>query len=194
MRPWANGTLVIKRVVILLFSHVQRFLTPWTATCQTSLSFIISRSLLKTHVHWVGDAIQPSPSLWSPSPALIFPSIRVFSNELVLHIRWPKYWSFSFSISPSNEYLGLISLKIDWFNLFAFPRDSQEPSSAPQFEGINSWVLCLLYGPTLTSIHDYWKDHSLHPYANGGKSNVVAMEVCVCKHISVAALSDGKLR
>ena len=73
------------------------------------------------HVHGVYDAIQPS-HLLSPlsSPALtIFPSIRVFSNEFVLHIRWPKYWSFSFSISPSNEYWGLISFRIDWLDLFA---------------------------------------------------------------------------
>ena len=74
--------------------------------------------LPQTHVHRVNDAIQPSHSLSSPSPpAFNFPSIRVFSNELVLHIRWPKYWSFSFSISPSSEYSGLISLRIDWFDL-----------------------------------------------------------------------------
>ena len=72
----------------------------------------------QVHVHWVGDAIQPSHPWSPPSPcAFTFPSIRVFSNESVLHIRWPKYWSFSFSISPSNEYLGLISFRIDWFDL-----------------------------------------------------------------------------
>ena len=72
----------------------------------------------QTHVHWVGDAIQPSPPLSSPSPpAFNLPRIRVFSKESVLHIRWPKYWSFSFSISPSNEYSGLISFRIDWFDL-----------------------------------------------------------------------------
>ena len=73
----------------------------------------------QTHVHCVGDAIQPSHPLLSPSPPPIFPSIRVFSNESALRIRWPKYWSFSFSISPSNEYLGLISFTIDWFDLLA---------------------------------------------------------------------------
>ena len=72
-----------------------------------------------THVHRVGDAIQPSHPLSSPSPALVFPSIGVFSSESVLHIRWPKYWSFSFSISPSNEYSGLISFKMDWLDLLA---------------------------------------------------------------------------
>ena len=80
----------------------------------------------------------------------IFPSIRVFSHELVLHIRWPKYWSFS--ISPSNEYSGLISFRIGWFDLLA--RDSQESSPTPQFKSISSSVLSFLYGPTLTSIHD----------------------------------------
>ena len=88
----------------------------------------------------------------------IFPSIRVFSNESVLCIRWPKYWSFSFSISPANEYSGLISFRMDWFDLLAgTPRDSQESSPAPQFENINSLVLSLPYGTSLTSVHDYWK-------------------------------------
>ena len=73
----------------------------------------------QTHVHWVSDTIQPSHPLSPPSPALVFPSIRVFSNESALPIRWPKFWSFSFSISPSNEYSGLISFRIDWFDLFA---------------------------------------------------------------------------
>ena len=89
----------------------------------------------------------------------IFPSIRVFSSELVLHIRWPKYWNFNLSISPSNEYSGLIPFRIDWFDLLAV-RDSQESSPTPQLESINSLSLSLLYGPTLTSIHDYWENHS----------------------------------
>jgi len=71
--------------------------------------------LAQTHVHWVNDAIQPSHPLLSPSPASIFSSIRVFFNESALHIRWPNYWSFSYSISPSNEYSGLISFRMDWF-------------------------------------------------------------------------------
>ena len=76
--------------------------------------------LAQTHVHQIGDAIQPSHPLSSPSPpASVFPSIRVFSRESVLHIRWPKYWSFSFSISPSNEHSGLISFRMDWFDLLA---------------------------------------------------------------------------
>ena len=72
------------------------------------------------HVHQAGDAVQPGHPLSSPSPpALNLPSIRVFSNDSILHIRWPKYWSFSFCISPSNEYSGLISFRIDWLDLFA---------------------------------------------------------------------------
>ena len=74
----------------------------------------------QTHVHWISDAIQPSHPLLSPSPpASIFPSIRVISNESALHIRWPKDWSFSFNISPSNEYPGLISFRMDWLDLLA---------------------------------------------------------------------------
>ena len=89
------------------------------------------------------------PLLLLPS---FFPSIRVFSNESALCIiRWPKYWSFSFSTSPSNEYSGLISFRIDDFDLCS-PRDFQESSPTPQFKSVSSSVLSLLYGPTLTSI------------------------------------------
>ena len=84
----------------------------------------------------------------------IFPSIRVFSNESVLPIRWPKYWSFSFSISSSNEYSRLISFRMDWLDLLAV----QGYSPTPQFKSINSLALSFLYSPNLTSIHDYWKN------------------------------------
>ena len=87
----------------------------------------------------------------------VFPRIRVFSRESVLYIRWPKYCSFSFSINPSNKYAGLISFKIDWFNLAV--QGTQEFSPTPQFKTINSSVLSFLYGPILTSIHDCWKNH-----------------------------------
>ena len=97
---------------VQLLSCVQLFVTPWTTAHQASLSITNSQSLPKTHVHWVSDTIQPShprhPLLLVPS---IFPSIRVFSNESALRIRWPKYWSFSFNISPSNELSGLIFLQ-----------------------------------------------------------------------------------
>ena len=105
---------------VQLLSHVQLFETPLTAACQASLSIANSWTLLKLMSI---ESVMPSnhlilchPLLFLPS---IFPSIRVFSNESVLHIRWPKYWSFSFSISPSNEYSGLISLRMDWLDLLA---------------------------------------------------------------------------
>ena len=101
--------------VVKLLSRIQLFGTPWTAACQASLSFTIFQSLLKlTSI----ESVMPSNHLIFCHPLLlppsIFPRIRVFSNELALRIRWPKYWSFSFSINPSNEYLGLISFRMDW--------------------------------------------------------------------------------
>ena len=97
------------------------------------------------------------PLLLSPS---IFPSIRVFFNELVLRIRWPKYWSFSFSISPSNEYSGLISFRMFWLDLLAVQGTLKSLLQHHSSKSINSSVLSFLYSPTLTSIDDYWKNHS----------------------------------
>ena len=112
----------------------------------------------RTHIHRLNDAIQPSHPLLSTSPSdPIPPSIRVFSNESTLPMRWPKYWSFSFSIIPSKEIPGLISFRMDWLDLLAV----QGSSPTPQFKSINSSALSLLDSPTLTSIHDYWKNHSL---------------------------------
>ena len=105
---------------VQLFSRVQLFATPWTAAYQASLSITNSQSLLK---FMSIELVMPSNHLILCCPLLllpsIFPSIRVFSNESVLCIRWPKYWNFSFSIRPSKEYSGLISFKIDWFDLLA---------------------------------------------------------------------------
>ena len=123
-------------------SCVRLFVTPWTATCQASLSITNSWSLLKLMSI---ESVMPSSHLILCYPlllpALIFPSIRVFSNESVLHIRWPEYWSFSFSISPSNEHLGLISFKDGLVGSPCSPRDSQESSPTPQFKSINSSAL-----------------------------------------------------
>ena len=142
-------------------SCVQILVTPWTAASQASLSIIKSWSLLKLIST---ESVMPSNHfilscllLLLPS---IFPSIRVFSNESILRIRQPKYRSFNVSISPSNEHSGLISFRIDWFDLLAVQEDFQESSPALQFKSINSLALSLLYGPILTSIHDYWKNHS----------------------------------
>ena len=140
-------------------SHVWLFVTPWTAARQASLSITNSWSLLKLmsieSMIPYNHLILCCPLLLPPS---IFPSIRVFSNESVLRIRWPKYWIFSFNKSPSNEYSGLISFKNGLVGSPCYPRDSQESSPTPQFKNINSSVLSFLYSPTLTSIHDYWKN------------------------------------
>ena len=139
-------------------SRMGLFATPWTAARPASLSITNSWSLLKLMaIEWV----MPSKHLILCLPLLlpsIFLSIRVFSNESALDIKWPKYWSFSFCISPSNEYSGLISLRIDWFDLLSV-KDSQESSPTPQFKSINSLALSFLYGPTLTSICNFWKNH-----------------------------------
>ena len=111
----------------------------------------------QTHGNRVGDAIQLFHPLLLPS---IFPSIRVFSNESALGLRWPKYWRFSFSISPSNEYSGLISFMIDWLYLLAVQETLKSLHHPPQFKSISSSVLNFLYGPTLTSIHDNGKNYS----------------------------------
>ena len=120
----------------------------------------------QARVHWVGDAIQPSHPLSPHSlPSFSLSQKQVFSNGLALLIRWPKYWSYSFSISPSNEHSQLISFRIDWFDLPAVQgTDSQESSPAPQITSINSLALSLLYGPTLTFKHAYWENHSFWLY------------------------------
>ena len=133
---------------------------PWTAAHQASLSITNSWSLLKL---MSTDSVMPCNHLVFCHPPLllpsIFPSMRSFSNESVLHIRWPKYSSFS--ISLSSEYSGLISFRFDWLDLFAVQGTlTSLLQQTPQFKSINSSVLSFLYGPTLTSIHDYWKNHS----------------------------------
>ena len=138
---------------------------PWTGA-HVPLPFTISWSLLKLmsieSMMLSNHLILCCPLLLLPP---IFPNIRVFSNELTLCLRWPKYWSFSVSISPSSEYSGLISFRIDWFDLLVV-QGTLKSSPAPQFESINSSALSIFYGPTLTSIHDYWKNH---PYMTTGR-------------------------
>ena len=110
------------------------------------------------------ESVMPSNHLILCHPLLllpsIFPSIRVFSNESALRNRWPKYWRFSFNISPSNEHPGLISFRMDYLDLLSV-QWTLKSSPTPQFKSINSLALSFLYSPTLTSIHDYWKNHSL---------------------------------
>ena len=129
--------------------------------------------LAQTHVHWVGDAIQPSHPLL-PSRILllpsIFPSIKVFSNELALLIKWPKYWSFSFIISPSNEHSGLISFRMDWLDLLAVQGTLK---SLLQHHNSKASILqsSAFYGLTLTSVHDYWENHSFDYLTYEGKNS-----------------------
>ena len=115
----------------------------------------------QSHGH---PSVMPSNNLILHCPLIhppsIFPSIRVFSNKSVLCISWPHYWSFSFRISCSNEYSGLISFGMDWLDLLAV-QGTQESSLTPQFKSINFLVLRFLYSSTLTSIDDYWKNHNL---------------------------------
>ena len=161
MSEWRKPDLII-----LQFSSVHSLTcvwliaTPCTAARQASLFITNSRSLLKLMSI---ELVMPSshlilfhPPLFPPS---IFPSIMVLSDESVFRIRWPKYWCFSFSISPSNEYSGMISIRMEWLNLLAvqgtlmslFQHHSSEASILRCY---------FLYIPTLTSIHDYWKNHS----------------------------------
>ena len=113
----------------------------------------------QTHVHWVGDAIQPSHPLLSLSPPA-FNLFRVFSDESALRIRWLKYWSFSFSINSSNEYSGLSSFRINWLDLLAVQGTLKSLLQPHSSKASVLWH-CFLYSPTLTSIHDHWKNHSL---------------------------------
>ena len=135
---------------MILSSHslVSDSVTPWTAAHQASLSITNSQNLLK--LTSIRSVMSSSHLILCHSlllPPLIFASIRVFSNESVLPIRWPEYWSFSFRISPSNEHSGLISFRMDWLDLLAV-QGTQEPSPTPQFKSINSLALSFLYGPT----------------------------------------------
>ena len=142
-------------------SRVLLFSSPWTAACQASLSITNSRSLLKLMSI---ESVMPSNHLIFCCPLLllpsIFPSIRVFSKESVLSIRWPKYWSLSFNISPYNEYLGLISFRIDCMDLLVVQGILNSLLQHHSSKASNSLAFSFLYSPTLTSIHDYWKKHS----------------------------------
>ena len=146
-------------LVVQSLSHVQLFATLWTAAQQASLSFTISQSLLKlTSI----ESVMPSNHLILCHPILllpsIFPSIRVFSNELALCIRWPKYWSFSLSISSSNEYSGLISFRVDWFDLLAV---QQTFKSLLQHHNLKASILwCSVFFMVQLS----------HPYMTTGKT------------------------
>ena len=156
----SNHSEAISFSSVQSLSYVRLFATPWTAAWQASLSITNSWSLLKLMSI---ESVMPSNHLILCHPLLlppsIFPSIRVFSNESALHIRWPKYCRFSFSISPSNEYSGLTSFRMDWLDLLAVQGTLK--SLLQHHSSKASSELSFLYSPTLTSIHDYWKNHSL---------------------------------
>ena len=144
-------------------SRVRLFVTPRIATRQAPLSITSSRSLLKLMPI---ESVMPSSHLILCHPLLLLPpippSIRVFPSESALRMKWPKYWSFSFSISPSNAHPELISFRMDLLDGSpCSPRDSQESSPTPQFKSINFSVLSFLHSPTPTSIHDPWENQSL---------------------------------
>ena len=147
--------------------------TPRNAVCQASLSITNSWNLLKLMSI---EPVMPCNHFILCHPLLppsIFPSIRVFSNESFLPISWPKYWSFSFSISPFNEYSLLISFKIDWFDL-ADKGTLKSLLKHHSSKGINLWAFSLFYYPTLTCIHDYWKNLSLDYMDLCRQSNISA--------------------
>ena len=146
-----------------LLCRVLLFATSWTTARQASLSITNSQSLPK---FMSIESLMPSNHLILCHPFLllhsVFPNIRVFSNESALCIRWPKYWGFSFSISPSIECSGLISFRMDWLYLLVLQGTPPKSYQTLQFKSINSSVLSFLYGPTLMSIHVYWKNHSFN--------------------------------
>ena len=157
-----------------MLSCVQLFVTPWTAACQASLSITNSRSLLKLMSI---ESLMPSnhlilchPLLFLPS---IYPSIRVFSNELVLHVSWPKYWSFSFGISPSNEYSGLISFRIDWSDLLVVQGTLR---SLLQHYNTKASIL---------QRSAFFMVHLSHPYMTTGKTIAFTRQTFVGKEMSL---------
>ena len=163
-------------IVLLLFNHSDtcNSVTPWTAAHKASLSITISWSLLKLMSI---ESVMPSNHLILCCPLLlplsILPSIRVFSDESVLHMRWPKYWSFSFSISPSNEYSGLISFRIDWFDIFAV---QGTPKSLLQHHSSKASIL---------QLSAFFMAQLSHPYMTTGKTIALTRYTFVGKVMSL---------
>ena len=150
--------------LLLLLSCVQLFADPMDYSTPGFPVLHHLPELTQTHVHWVGDSWWCHPTILFPCCPLrlqpsIFASIRVFSTESVLHIRWPEYWSFSFSKSPSSEFQDWFPLGwTGWISLQS--KGLSESSPTPQFKSINSLAFSFLHSPILTSIHDHWKNHS----------------------------------
>ena len=175
LRKWIMLWNAFVSLSVQLLCHVQIFVTPWITASQASLSITNSQSSLKPMPI---ESVMPSSHhlifycpllLLSPIP----PNIRVFSNESALHMRWPKYWSFSFSISPSNEHPRLSSFRMDWLDLLAVQGTLK---SLLQYHSSKASILqhSAFFSPTLTSIHDPWKNHSLDQTDLCWQSNVSA--------------------
>ena len=173
MRCFCSSGLLLDRILLLQFfpsfvvvvvhslSHVQ-LCSPMDCSTQGFSVLPYLPELAQTQMHWVGDASQPSHPLSSHFPTSPnLSSIRVFSSELTLHIRWSKFWSFSFSISLSNEYSGLISFRMDWLDLLAVQGTLKSLLQLYGLKAINSLTLSFLHSPSLISIHDHRKNHSL---------------------------------
>ena len=176
---------------VQLLSRVQLFASPWTAAHQASLSITSSQSLLKLMSI---ESVMPSNHLILCHPLLlpppVFPSIRIFSSESVLHIRWPKYWSFDFHISPSREYSGLITSRMDWLDLLAVQGTLKSLPQHHSLKSINSWALSFLYSPTLTSIHDYGKTTALARWTFVG--NVMSLLFNMLSRLVITFLPRSK--
>ena len=170
-------------VVVQLLSHVWLFAKPWTAACQASLSFTVSWNLLK--LMFIESMIPSNrlilcrPLLFLPS---IFPSSRVFSNESALRIRWPKYWSFSFSISPSNEHPGLISFRMDWLDLPAVQGTLKSLLQHHRSKASILWCSA------------FFMVQLLHQYMTTGKTTAFPIQTFVGKVALQAPLSTGILQ
>ena len=179
MKPLPYFPYGIRVSSVQSLGRVRLFATPWTAARQASLPITNSQSSLKLMSI---ESVMPSNHLFLCRPLLllpsIFPSFGVFSNESVLHIRWPKYWSFSFSISPSNEYSGLISFRMDWLDLLAVQGTLKSLLQHHSSKASPS-ALSFLHSPTLTSIHDHRKNHSLDYTDLCWQSNVSAFEYAI---------------
>ena len=163
-----NQICILRRFLLNSYAHSVQFscsvvpnsATPWAAACQTSLSVTNSWSLFK----FVSiELMMPFNHLFLCHPPLlpsVFPSIRVSSNESILCIRWPKYWIFSFSISPSNEYSGLISFRMDWLDLSEVQWTLESLLQHHSSKALILWCSAFFISPALTSTHNYWKNHS----------------------------------
>ena len=178
---WVLLTIQFSSVQSL--SYVRLFVTPWTHSTPGLPVHHQFPEPTQTHVHWAVNAIQPSYPLSSPSP----PALNLSQHQGLYQwvdclywivfgcTRWPEYWSFSFSISPSNEYSGLISFRIDWFDLFTVQGTLKNLFKASQFKSINFLALSLLYGPPLTSVHDLLEKPRLWLYGLCRQSDVSAL-------------------